>query len=103
MTERHVDFSAPRANSKQRRAKRTPIERVLARVAHRLARLWTQAQLAERAGLAFDHICRIETGTGRCSYDALERVAEAFGVRGSDLLALAEAQLASASALRRVS
>jgi transcriptional regulator with XRE-family HTH domain len=90
-------------SSKQRRARRTAIELALAGVilSTRLERKWSQAKLAERAGVSYQRFTRLETAVAPLGFGELERLAEAFGMRGSDLLRLAEERLAGA--LRRVS
>jgi transcriptional regulator with XRE-family HTH domain len=49
--------------------------------ASRLRRKWTQAQLAERAGLSRDVIGRVELAKTRLDVDGLQRIAVALGRR----------------------
>jgi transcriptional regulator with XRE-family HTH domain len=51
----------------------------------RLAREWSQKDLASKAGLHHTHISRYENGTSRPTADALKRLAEALQVSGDYL------------------
>lgn len=53
----------------------------------RLARGWTQRQLAQQAGCTDKHISRLENGLQRPSYEMLHAVARALGISDADLLA----------------
>ena len=52
----------------------------------RTRRGWTQAALAERAGVHRVTIARLETGTRRPGLDVLEALAKALRVKITDLL-----------------
>jgi len=53
----------------------------------RLARGWTQDDLASRVPCTKKHISRIETGRQRPSYQMLHRIAQVLEVADADLLA----------------
>jgi DNA-binding Xre family transcriptional regulator len=53
---------------------------------NRLARRMTQRELADRAGLAQAYVCRLERHQWPSRVDHVNRLAEALGVKPSDLL-----------------
>jgi transcriptional regulator with XRE-family HTH domain len=53
--------------------------------AHRQLRRWTLDQTAERTGLEFQHIQKIEAGMLNVTLITLVRLSEGFGVRVVDL------------------
>lgn len=67
-------------------------KRVLGKVIreYRLAKNLSQEELAFEAGLARNHISRIELGRNSPSLDVFEAVAQALGLPGSIILAQAE-------------
>jgi transcriptional regulator with XRE-family HTH domain len=56
----------------------------------RTARGWERKELAGRAGLSYPYLSEIETGKKRPSWSALGGIAEALGLRASQLLEQAE-------------
>lgn len=47
---------------------------------------WTQVELADRLGVAWNTVLRLETGNRRPSLDMLERLADTLGCSVADLL-----------------
>jgi transcriptional regulator with XRE-family HTH domain len=65
----------------------SPIERVAERIQHlRKRRGWTQAQLADRAGLSRGYLARLETARQDPTLTTLEALAKALRVKVSRLL-----------------
>jgi transcriptional regulator with XRE-family HTH domain len=56
----------------------------------RQARGWTQAELAERAGLSANYVARLERGELGASLFVAHRLCDALGIDVSDLLQRAE-------------
>lgn len=73
MKKRNRDYTVPRHTNDSRIAQA------------RLAKGWTQAQLAEAVGVAKQHISRWEKGANKPSVAALVKIAGALGV---DLMTL---------------
>lgn len=73
MKKRNRDYTVPRHTNDSRIAQA------------RLAKGWTQAQLAEAVGVAKQHISRWEKGSIKPSVAALVKIANALGV---DLMTL---------------
>lgn len=73
MKKRNRDYTVPRHTNDSRIAQA------------RLAKGWTQAQLAEAVGVAKQHISRWEKGINKPSVAALVKIAGALGV---DLMTL---------------
>ena len=46
----------------------------------------TQAHAAERAGIYFNHYARIERGEIMPTYETLQKLAKAYGVKPTDLV-----------------
>lgn len=63
----------------------------------RVARAWERKDLAEMTGISYPYLSEIETGKKRPSWSALGAIADALGLRTSDLLAAAEASVNAAS------
>jgi len=59
----------------------------------RRAKGWTLEGLAERAGLHRNHVVKVEGATTKASLDVFMRLAQAFGERGSSLLARVERRM----------
>jgi transcriptional regulator with XRE-family HTH domain len=64
----------------------------------RVARGWERKDLAERSGLSYTYLSEIESGKKRPSWGALGSIAEALGVRPSELLDVAETWTGPAAA-----
>jgi transcriptional regulator with XRE-family HTH domain len=65
----------------------SPIERVAERIRHlRKRRGWTQAQLADTAGLSRGYLARLETARQDPTLTTLEALAKALRVKVSRLL-----------------
>jgi transcriptional regulator with XRE-family HTH domain len=56
----------------------------------RVSRKWSQGDLGEKIGHTEFYVSRIEKGTQSAPLDVIVLVAQAFGLRGSQLLAKAE-------------
>ena len=64
-----------------------PIERVATRItALRTKRKWTKRQLAERAGISYGYLWRLEAARQDPTLSVLEKLATAFGVPVARLL-----------------
>lgn len=64
-----------------------PIEKIAMRIkAERAKRNWTQAKLAERAGISHGYLARLETGRQDPTITTLEKIAKAFRVKMQNLL-----------------
>lgn len=63
----------------------------------RLALGYSQAQLAERAGIGFNSLSRYERGLSNIHLDALCLIADALDVQPHDLLAEAERRMDATS------
>ena len=56
-------------------------DRIGIRIANlRAAKGWTQAELADRAGLQRTHISRIEAGRYAVTFETIEAIAQAMGM-----------------------
>jgi transcriptional regulator with XRE-family HTH domain len=65
----------------------SPIERVAERLQQlRKRRKWTQAELADKAGLSRGYLARLETARQDPTLTTLEALARALGVKVSRLL-----------------
>lgn len=56
----------------------------------RLSKKWSHAQLSDRVGYSEKHLIAVERGTASPTHGAIVATAQAFGLRGSQLLARAE-------------
>lgn len=61
---------------------------------------WTQAQLAERAGLHHNYVSLVERGNTAPALDTVVALADALGCRVSRLVAAAEARLEPTESVR---
>lgn len=59
----------------------------------RTSKKWSQRDLGEQIGHTEYYISRIEKGTQSAPLDVIVNIAQAFGLRGSQLLAKAEKML----------